>query len=126
MQTDSMTYFDLHIHTTASDGALTPTELVKYAVEQEVSVLSITDHDTIFGLDEALVAGKEVGVEIISGIELSVENEDGSMHLLVYGFNHAHKFINEIIANLRYSRIDRNNRLSPGPQPSLTNGLLCL
>ncbi len=76
---------DLHAHTTASDGSLTPTELVQLAKNEGLSAVGITDHDTLGGHAEALAAGEEFGVEIVPGIELSVQNGSGEkFHLLGY------------------------------------------
>jgi len=68
-----MKYCDLHVHTTISDGSLTPTEVVMRAKSQGVSAIAITDHDTCEGVPEALAAGKEAELEIIPGIEISVD-----------------------------------------------------
>ena len=76
---------DLHAHTTASDGSFTPRELVELAKNQGLGALGITDHDTLGGHLEAFEAGAELGVEIVPGIELSVQNERGEkFHLLGY------------------------------------------
>lgn len=63
--------YDLHCHSTASDGVLSPTELVHRAYAQGVNVLALCDHDTIAGIDEAEIAAKEVGIELITGVEIS-------------------------------------------------------
>ncbi len=76
---------DLHAHTTASDGSFTPRELVQHATVRGLRAVAITDHDTFGGHDEALAAGRELGVEIVPGIELSVKDERGDKsHLLAY------------------------------------------
>ncbi len=72
---------DLHTHTTASDGSDSPRELIKRAKEGGLCAIAVTDHDTTDGLDEAVAAGKEFGVEVIPGIELSC-NFETQMHLL--------------------------------------------
>lgn len=79
-------YVDLHCHTTASDGLLTPTGVVERAHERGVGVLAITDHDTLDGLAEARVAAERVGIELISGIELSCTWAGATIHVLGYGF----------------------------------------
>ena len=61
---------DLHTHTTASDGTLTPTELVAHARELGLSAVAITDHDTMNGVAEARTAGERMGVEVIPGMEI--------------------------------------------------------
>ena len=73
---------DLHGHTTASDGSLTPTELVQKAAGLGLSALAVTDHDTIGGLGEALGAARDAGIEVVPGVELSVEDDGGRFHLL--------------------------------------------
>ncbi len=62
---------DLHAHTTASDGTLSPTALVELAAAQGLAALAVTDHDTVDGLEEALSAGERLGVEVVPGIELN-------------------------------------------------------
>jgi len=75
---------DFHTHSTASDGTLSPTELVKLASESGLDAIALTDHDTLQGLPEALEAGKKYGIEVIPGCELSLESPDGAgwMHML--------------------------------------------
>jgi predicted metal-dependent phosphoesterase TrpH len=73
---------DLHLHTTASDGVLTPTQVVEEAQWHGVSAVAITDHDTIEGLAEAHAAGKKCGVEIIAGMELSCRYTNLEVHLI--------------------------------------------
>lgn len=69
---------DLHAHTTASDGQLAPAALVQAAAERGVSVLAITDHDTVAGVAEARAAAVSVGVRVIAGIELNCDLPEGS------------------------------------------------
>lgn len=73
---------DLHTHTTASDGTLTPRELVQLGVKVGLKALAVTDHDTVAGLPEALAAGKELGLEVIPGCELSAGEGKRSMHIV--------------------------------------------
>ena len=74
-------HYDLHNHTTASDGAFTPTELVRQAAEIGLGGLAITDHDTFDGLSEAAEAAKKLPISVIFGVELSCEAEiDGRAH----------------------------------------------
>src|SRR5438067_2072320 len=75
---------DIHAHTTASDGSLTPTQLVQLAVETGLSTLGITDHDTVGGLAEGETAAGEAGIHFVPGIELSVDYKPGQFHLLGY------------------------------------------
>lgn len=73
---------DLHTHSTASDGTLTPAELVRLAKKSKLDALALTDHDTLSGLDQALHEGAACGLEVIPGCELSVGAGKQSMHLL--------------------------------------------
>ncbi len=75
---------DLHSHTTASDGDLTPTDLVRRAFDAGVGTLAVTDHDTLAGIDEATRMGARLGVRVIAGVELSVSAPTGPLHLLGY------------------------------------------
>ena len=75
---------DFHLHTTASDGKLTPSELVKLAATETLDIIAITDHDTTKGLAEGIIAGEEYGVKVIPGIELSTMHNEESIHILGY------------------------------------------
>jgi predicted metal-dependent phosphoesterase TrpH len=79
---------DLHNHTTASDGEYTPTELVNKARDLGLEAIGVTDHDTLAGLDEALAAGKEAGILVIPGVEVSLRFRRpyfiGTLHYLLY------------------------------------------
>ncbi|MDZ7760994.1 MAG: PHP domain-containing protein [Desulfovermiculus sp.] len=77
-----MSEIDLHTHSTASDGSLTPDELVHAGKEAGLLALALTDHDTVSGLDLAVCTGKEIGLEVIPGCELSVQSTYGFMHIL--------------------------------------------
>ena len=78
---------DLHTHTTASDGTLTPTELVAHARELGLSAVAITDHDTMNGVAEAQTAGERLGVEVIPGLEISTDYRGEDTHVLGYGMD---------------------------------------
>jgi len=79
---------DLHMHTTASDGDLTPDALVKLAQEKDLKTIAITDHDTTDGVRPAQQAGEAAGITVLPGIELSAETEeDGDVHMLGYFIN---------------------------------------
>jgi predicted metal-dependent phosphoesterase TrpH len=74
--------YDLHSHSIASDGALSPTELVKRAHEKGVTVLALTDHDTTNGLAEAQQAAAGLGMRLINGIELSASHLNQCLHIV--------------------------------------------
>ncbi len=76
---------DLHIHTTYSDGSLTPEQIVSYAKANNISVIGITDHDEVKANNEAIKIGSELGVEIVPGVEISIETRlpnNGHMHII--------------------------------------------
>jgi hypothetical protein len=107
-------YVDLHIHTTFSDGALSPTEVVAYASKVGLSAISITDHDCVDGIEEAIKAGKKYGVEVISGIELSAELDNISrteMHILGYYVNYKSKSFLDALSIFKKVRIQRANEI---------------
>ncbi len=106
-----MNRIDLHTHTTASDGSLTPQQLISKAKLLGLTHIAVTDHDTINGLDEALEAGSQLGVEVIPGVELSVDFAGGSMHLLAYGLDHSSQHVCDTLDQLRNARNIRNDKI---------------
>ncbi len=106
-----MGYVDLHIHTTASDGVMTPSEIVRYAKSKGLQAIAITDHDTIDGVSEGLEEGKRIGFEVIPAIEISVEYDHGSMHLLGYFIDIYHPLLNEKLRELQKARAERNPKM---------------
>ena len=77
--------YDLHTHSLLSDGTTTPTQVVRAAAEAGLTGLALTDHDTGGGLDEAAAAAREVGVDLVPGVEISTSLRGRSVHLLGYG-----------------------------------------
>ena len=75
---------DFHIHSTFSDGGLTPSEIVKLAKRKEVDIISITDHNNTDGIDEAIEEGKSQGIRVIPGVELSTRYNKCRVHVLGY------------------------------------------
>ncbi len=78
---------DLHLHSTFSDGSLSPRQIAELASHLHIHAISITDHDTLAGQAEALAAGREYGIKIITGIEISARSRqlDRKVHILGYG-----------------------------------------
>jgi predicted metal-dependent phosphoesterase TrpH len=102
---------DLHIHTTASDGLLTPAEVVRVALEKGLSAIAITDHDTTDGLDEAVAAARGHELEVIPGIELSAEQGSREVHILGYYVNHRDRDLQEKLEVLGRARRERARRM---------------
>ncbi len=103
-----MSRIDLHSHTTASDGSLTPEELVRLAKRQGVSTLAVTDHDTVAGLPRAIAEGERLGVEIIPGIEISCSYGETELHILGYFINPDDPHLKPALTRYWASREDRN------------------
>ena len=106
-----MEKIDLHIHTVYSDGTYTPGEVVKKAKEIGLVAISITDHDSVEGVEEALQAGREFGVEVVPGVEMSSDVDHDEIHILGYYLDFKKK---EFLSKLDYFqkiRIERNERL---------------
>jgi predicted metal-dependent phosphoesterase TrpH len=102
---------DLHLHTTASDGVMTPAEIVNYAKNRGLEAIAVTDHDTVDGLEEALLEGQRIGLEVIPGIEISAEHSPGSMHLLGFFVDIHHPILKERLEYLQRARAERNPRM---------------
>jgi predicted metal-dependent phosphoesterase TrpH len=98
---------DLHNHTTASDGTLPPAEQVKWAAEQGLAAVAITDHDTIAGWDEAMAAGRSLGIEIVPGCELSTEVGKTEVHILAYYFDRTEPTMVALLERMRGGRVAR-------------------
>ncbi|MEW6377703.1 MAG: PHP domain-containing protein, partial [Thermodesulfobacteriota bacterium] len=106
-----MGYVDLHLHTTASDGVMRPSEIVRYAKVKGLQAIAITDHDTIEGLEEGLSEGERIGFEVIPGVEISAKHSPGSMHLLGYFLDIHHPLLNERLKYLQKARAERNPKI---------------
>jgi predicted metal-dependent phosphoesterase TrpH len=104
-------YIDMHIHTSFSDGAFTPREAVEYASKMKLSAISITDHDCVDGIDEALDCALQNDIEIIPGIELSseVESESGKseIHILGYYIDYKSQYLKKSLDIFKKARYDR-------------------
>ncbi|HUE75186.1 MAG TPA: PHP domain-containing protein [Chloroflexota bacterium] len=98
---------DLHAHTTASDGVLTPEQLVRLAIDNGLNVLAITDHDTTDGVDAAVRAAAGSPVTIWPGVELSTDVPTGEVHVLGYLIDHQDPAFQETLSNLRAGREER-------------------
>lgn len=98
---------DLHCHTTASDGLLTPYKLIQAASEIGLKAVGITDHDTVGGWSESLTAGKEFGIEILKGIELNTEWQGTEVHILGYEPDQDFKPFQDKLQELREARMNR-------------------
>lgn len=107
----NFTRYDLHLHTTASDGTWTPSELVAAAKKHKLKGIAVTDHDTVSGIREAQINGKKLGVTVIPGVELSTEQDGGEIHILGLFINPDNKDLGSFLETCRKGRIDRNAKI---------------
>jgi predicted metal-dependent phosphoesterase TrpH len=91
---------------------MTPSEIVNYAKNKGLLAIAITDHDTIEGLEEGLLEGQRIGLEVIPGIEISAEHSPGSMHLLGFFIDIHHPVLRERLEYLQRARAERNPRMA--------------
>jgi predicted metal-dependent phosphoesterase TrpH len=98
---------DLHTHSTASDGQLRPSEVVRFARQLGLTTLALTDHDTTDGVIEAQQAGAELGLEVIAGIEINSEGEHGDAHILGYFVDPSEPCLQEPLEAIRDARVGR-------------------
>ena len=104
---------DLHIHTTASDGTLTPSEVVAHAIKLNLKAIAITDHDTLAGSREALTNGIPAELDFMTGVEISAaappfHHQSGSFHLLGYAIHLDNQALNQALEKLQAARKNRN------------------
>ena len=102
---------DLHVHSTRSDGTYTPSELVSYAVQKELRAFALTDHDTIAGIEEAMLASKSQPVEVIPGIEFSTEYMGRDIHIVGLYIPYTDPAFVNRLKDFQDSRILRNQKM---------------
>jgi 3',5'-nucleoside bisphosphate phosphatase len=98
---------DLHIHTTASDGLLSPEEVVKWAARKRLSAVAITDHDTIKGVQPAVDISHSYKIEVIPGIEFSSEHMEEEIHILGYYIDYQRNWLKDKLDEMYLSRYNR-------------------
>ena len=98
---------DLHLHTTASDGRLSPAELVQRVAAAGIRTMSVTDHDTVAGLAEARAAAVRVDLEMVDGIEITAVHEGRDVHILGYYIDTTGPALSTFLRAQRASRVER-------------------
>ncbi|MHB8065936.1 MAG: PHP domain-containing protein [Ruminiclostridium sp.] len=102
---------DLHTHSIASDGSMSSTQLVRYAKEKGLAAIALTDHDTVDGVKEALEEGERIGLEVIPGIEISVDYKP-EMHILGFFLNrNEYTNIRKELGLIKQGREERNKKI---------------
>lgn len=104
--------YDLHCHSTASDGALSPTDLIKRAAEKGVMTLALTDHDTTAGLVEARNCANSLDLTLINGIEISAQWEKLGIHIVGLNIEPANEDLQKMISQLHIMRMQRAEKIS--------------
>ncbi|MCU0726721.1 MAG: PHP domain-containing protein [Planctomycetes bacterium] len=103
---------DLHVHSTASDGMLSPSEVVRAARQAGLSAVALTDHDTTAGLAEALAEAARGGIEVVPGVEISLDFGPGSLHLIGLFVDPLDARLDGLLRRLRTGRRERNLRIA--------------
>lgn len=106
---------DLHVHTTASDGQYSPTDIIGKAAEKNIKIIAITDHDTVSGLEEGKIAAKKAEITLVPGIELNIQgaplNINGEFHLLGLGLKQISSSLTDLIEEIINNRLERNQEI---------------
>ena len=103
---------DLHCHSTASDGLLSPVEVALRAARNGVNLLALTDHDDLSGLDVARSTANEAGMRFVNGVEISIEWGGLQVHIVGLNFNAEDEALNAGLASIRAGRVSRAQRMS--------------
>lgn len=105
--------YDLHCHSTFSDGLLTPAELLARAAERGVKVLALTDHDNLDGLGEARAAALQHGIEFINGVEISVSWRGNiAVHIVGLNVDPSHAALERGVSSVRRGRAERASKMA--------------
>lgn len=104
--------WDFHCHSTASDGLLPPAEVVRRAAGNGVGLLALTDHDDLAGLPEARDAAADLGLKLVSGVEISIEWQNHPIHVVGLGFDADHPVLTAGLESVRSGRIERARRMA--------------
>lgn len=102
---------DLHVHTTASDGQYTPSQIIQMAAEKDFKAIAITDHDTIAGIPEAKIAAEKYNITLVPGTELNINTKRGEFHLLGLGLQKESSSLKKILEELQENRFLRNQEI---------------
>jgi len=106
-----MNFIDLHVHSTASDGSCTPSETVSLAKEAGLIAMALTDHDTVAGIDEALLASRSMELSVIPGVELSCIYKEKEIHILGLFIDHKNQELIRFLSGNAKKRSARNQEM---------------
>lgn len=102
---------DLHMHTNYSDGRLSAQQLIDMSIKAGISIISITDHDNVNALCEAINYGNDMGIQVIPGVEISADLNGHEIHILGYFIDYKDQKFLEFLSTLREKRIQRNEKI---------------
>ena len=102
---------DLHTHTNYSDGKYSPRQLIDMSVKSGLTIISITDHDNVNAIGEAIKYGNSKGIQVIPGVEISADHNDQEIHILGYFIDYKNKKFLDFLSSLRENRILRNEKI---------------
>lgn len=107
---------DFHMHSTYSDGGLTPSEIVKLAKDRKVDIISITDHNNTEGIDEAIEEGNRNNIKVIPGVELSTRYNECRVHILGYFNDNSYKdeLLREVLLKVKQGRVKDIRKIFDG------------
>jgi 3',5'-nucleoside bisphosphate phosphatase len=122
--------YDLHNHSTYSDGTLTPTQLLELGAQAGVTAMALTDHDTVDGLQEAAAAARRLGIRMIEGVEISVSWGETTIHVLGLNIDSASVALRGGLESVRAGRLGRAERMATALEslgmPGTLEGALAL
>jgi len=104
--------YDLHNHSTCSDGLLTPTQLMELAVRTGANPIALTDHDTVAGLAEARAAAEMLGVELVNGVEISVSWGETTLHIVGLDIDPQAEALAAGLQAIREGRLERGRQIA--------------
>lgn len=104
--------YDLHLHSTASDGALSPAEVIELCAEKSLQVVALTDHDTLSGIESARAKAVDLNIKLISGVELSCRWRRQALHMLALGFDENNPDIENYMRQLVSIRQQRSEKIA--------------
>lgn len=106
-----MKCIDLHVHSTMSDGSFSPKQIVALAKERDLAAITLTDHDTIDGLNIAAQAAQKEHIDFINGMEISVDYEDRKLHIVALGFDPEHSEFKKLYQKIRYNKENKMEKV---------------
>lgn len=109
-----MKFIDLHVHSNVSDGSCTPTEVVTLAKKRGLSALTLSDHESIAGNDEAAAKALALGLEFIPGMEMTVDYKERKLHIVALGFDASHPAFQKLYGKIRKIKEGRMQELIEG------------